>query len=460
MTPALLADGMFMDGLLYTCVAKNLADGIGTFWFPLFDQNWSNNELPYFLEQPPLGFNIMATFFRFFGDSLYVERLYSLVTYLLSTIFIVLIWKEAYYNNKTVQKNSWLPVVLWIVIPVCYWAFSNNMLECTMTVFTASAVYFFLLSERWSTLPQIIGLCISALLTLLAGLTKWFPGLFPLILPLLYWVSFRKTSFQKMVFQSLIMIGSFSVFFSLLLMNDIAFESLTLYVENRVINSIKNVATEASRLEMLVKLFWELLTIILITILVVFLLKKKQIDLKLREQRPLIIFFLLIALSASLPLMVTQEQRRFYLVTSLPYYSLGFSSIIAVGLSTYFDQLLQNKKAVLIMNSIAYVFLATALFLSFFYVGRPSRDANKLHDVYLIGQKMDRFSCIDASPKVQSDWGLKVYFWRYFNVNISGKDCNHLIILKEENSEKLVPEGYQNMDLPTKAFDIYKKLEL
>ncbi|MBN3035929.1 MAG: hypothetical protein JW861_10115 [Bacteroidales bacterium] len=29
--PVLIMDGMFMDGVLYTCVARNLAQGYGTF---------------------------------------------------------------------------------------------------------------------------------------------------------------------------------------------------------------------------------------------------------------------------------------------------------------------------------------------------------------------------------------------------------------------------------------------
>ena len=34
MLPSLLSDGMFMDGLLYAAIAKNLAHGLGTFWSP------------------------------------------------------------------------------------------------------------------------------------------------------------------------------------------------------------------------------------------------------------------------------------------------------------------------------------------------------------------------------------------------------------------------------------------
>jgi len=36
--PTLIQDGMFMDGQQYACVAKNLANGLGTFWQPFVVQ--------------------------------------------------------------------------------------------------------------------------------------------------------------------------------------------------------------------------------------------------------------------------------------------------------------------------------------------------------------------------------------------------------------------------------------
>ena len=34
--PLLVQDGMFMDGVLYAAVAKNQAEGFGSFWQPIF----------------------------------------------------------------------------------------------------------------------------------------------------------------------------------------------------------------------------------------------------------------------------------------------------------------------------------------------------------------------------------------------------------------------------------------
>ncbi len=39
--PSLIRDGMFIDGIQYAAVSKNLANGLGTFWAPYMSQNWN-----------------------------------------------------------------------------------------------------------------------------------------------------------------------------------------------------------------------------------------------------------------------------------------------------------------------------------------------------------------------------------------------------------------------------------
>ena len=78
--PTLIQDGMFLDGQQYACVAKNLAHGLGTFWQPFVSATWMKSGSNSFLEHPPLVYGIQSLFFMLFGDSMYVERLYSFVT--------------------------------------------------------------------------------------------------------------------------------------------------------------------------------------------------------------------------------------------------------------------------------------------------------------------------------------------------------------------------------------------
>ena len=123
----LFSDGMFMDGLLYASVAKNLSNGIGSFWH----LHLTNTFLPQFYEHPPLAFGLQSLFFYVFGESIYIERIYSLLTFVIVGILIVSIWNII--NNE--KQTGWLPLLFWITIPLVSWCCSNNMLENTMSVF-------------------------------------------------------------------------------------------------------------------------------------------------------------------------------------------------------------------------------------------------------------------------------------------------------------------------------------
>ena len=94
-SPSLLSDGMFLDGLLYAVISKNLANGIGDFWHLHLTKTLS----PIFFEHPPLAFGLQSLFFKILGDSIFVEKLYSFLTYVVTGIIIVKIWKKLILNN-------------------------------------------------------------------------------------------------------------------------------------------------------------------------------------------------------------------------------------------------------------------------------------------------------------------------------------------------------------------------
>ncbi|MBI9034583.1 MAG: glycosyltransferase family 39 protein [Bacteroidales bacterium] len=134
-SPFLLADGMFMDGVLYAAISNNLSQGIGNFW----DLHLTNTLHPHFHEHPPLAFGIQSLFFMLFGDSIFIERLYSLSTFIITGFIITRIWYKV--TNASYHKLAWLPVLFWIITPLVTWAAPNNMLENTMMVFTSFIFY-------------------------------------------------------------------------------------------------------------------------------------------------------------------------------------------------------------------------------------------------------------------------------------------------------------------------------
>ena len=136
---SLFSDGMFMDGLYYATISRNLAFGIGEFWQPIFTPTDS-----VFWGHPPLAFGLQSLGFKIFGDSIYVERFYSFFTFIFSGFIIYLIWKEV--SKKELHHLFWIPLLLWTLVPLVPWAAANNILENTMAIFIYLAVLFILKS--------------------------------------------------------------------------------------------------------------------------------------------------------------------------------------------------------------------------------------------------------------------------------------------------------------------------
>ncbi|HEY4798385.1 MAG TPA: glycosyltransferase family 39 protein, partial [Bacteroidia bacterium] len=353
--PVLIEDGMFMDGMLYTCVAKNLSQGIGSFWLPRFSETLH----PLFDQQPPLGFGIMAVFFKLFGTSIYVERFYSFVTLCLGAFLIAEIWKIFFKGNVEIKKIAWLPVLFWIIIPVCFWSYANNMLECSMVIFDLLAILFVL---KFFENKFVIHLLLAGVFIFLASLTKGFQGLFPLAAVFFHWLAFRKISFVKMIRHSLILFAVPAIIYVLLFQNENAHHGLSAYIHNRVQNSISSVSTVDSRFYLIGRLGQELLPSLALSLVLFFIFRKKKTQAKNYFRH--ILFFLLIGISASFPLIVTLEQRGFYLVTSLPFFGIAIAIICAPYLSPVVEKINPSAISFRIFRAFTVLLFVGALFFS------------------------------------------------------------------------------------------------
>ena len=139
--PLVLQEGLFMDGLIYSTLSSNLSSGIGTYWNPSFSETIMNS----FHGHPPLGFILESFLFDLLGNEFYVEKIYSFFTCLLTAFFIIKIWVKISYS-KEIKKLYWLPILLWITVPRCFWAYNNNMLENTMGLFSIASLYCLLIA--------------------------------------------------------------------------------------------------------------------------------------------------------------------------------------------------------------------------------------------------------------------------------------------------------------------------
>lgn len=145
----LWSEGMFLDGVYYATIAKNLSNGLGSFWFL---PSIASSDV--FHGHPPLAMGLQSIFFSIFGDSIYIERAYSLFTFLITGFFIHLIWKEVMGGKYS--SYSWVVLFFLAIIPLNGWACSNNLLENTMNIFVAFSVFFLIKNIRTNDLVYII----------------------------------------------------------------------------------------------------------------------------------------------------------------------------------------------------------------------------------------------------------------------------------------------------------------
>lgn len=443
-----------MDGLIYSTLAHNLANSIGTFWFPSFSETIMNN----FHEHPPLVFGIQSIFFRLLGDGFYVEKIYSTLTAILTAWFIILIWKKVSYSEK-IRVLYWLPILLWITIPNCFWSYNNNMLENTMGLFSLAAIYCLLTSLNKHIRMQIFYFILAGLLLFFSFLSKGFTGLFPIAFFFCYYLIFRKSFGGKsMLINSLIMLivlTGISVLF--LYINEPARESLTKYINSQVLESLQGKRVVVPRWHIMIVLLREFLIIITITTILVFSYYKKSFFQIKKESKAICIFilFILIGLSASAPIMISPKQLGFYIVPSLPYYAIGFSMLIAHIVSKYLDRINQFSLGFRIFQYFGYSLIFLTILLSAINYGNYARDKVLIHDVILIGENIPEGSTITISKPLFQHWSLIGYFQRKFYINLDRSRKLHEYVLMKKNEPRL--DGYIILEIGLKEFQLMKK---
>ena len=178
--PRLWQRGMFVDGMTYAVVARNMALGIGDVWAP----SLSDTIYARFFEQPPLGMALQAIAFALVGDHFAVERAFSLLMFGANGLLIAAIWRRF-----LPAQYDWLPILLWLVPSVVTWAVINNMLENTQAVFTSLACYALLrTSDRRPAIALAAWAALAAACVVVGTLVKGPVGLFPLTMPILFLV--------------------------------------------------------------------------------------------------------------------------------------------------------------------------------------------------------------------------------------------------------------------------------
>jgi len=407
---SLLTEGMFLDGVTYACISRNMACGLGSFWNPSYTQTIGH----VFHSHPPLAFGLEALFFKVLGDHWWVEKLYSVLAFLFIGLLIALIWKRTTNNLRW----AWLPLLFWLVMPLVTWCATNNMLENTMSVFVLLSVYLMIVGYQRN---HKIWLFLSAFTLLLAFLSKGFTGLFPLVFPILYCAFDQKHKWIQGPIDSLILLVSIAVFAGIMfLVCPGSFGFIEDYIRLQVIGGGLHEATASSRFYIVFALLQQLMIPYVIAMALVICKARSKVNSKVFEFPPdkgWFYSFLILGLFGVLPIMVSVKQRDFYMLAALPFFALACGHITLSMLTLWLPKITPKVRGWMTLGAGCVVLLG--LVLNVVHIGKYGRDEALIEEVKQRIAEYEGNNVIEITPEEYTQWAKHAYFMRYGKISLS-----------------------------------------
>lgn len=444
--PNIFTKGLFLDGITYGAISNNLALGMGNFWEPHYTQTFN----PVFYGHPPLAFFLESLLMSLFDGAFFVERLFSLLVFIISAVGIHMLWKEIY---KQESQLSWLPLLIWAISPLIFWSFGNNMLENTLSVFMIYSVLFYL---KWIHLRKFQLLLFATFLVFLGFLTKGFVSLFPLTCIIAHALISNKNKKEGLIYSfiTLIILG---VYFIILFITwPASYQFFKSYLEIQFIPALtgENEITTSSRFLIIWLLIQDLLLplIIFLSLWIAFKIRKVKVTF---VPKTMVLFFLSIGLFATLPICITLKQRGFYVVPAIPFYSIALALLILPFIKSRIEKIKRNRAN--IIGIISGVILSCSLVLSITFFGNYSRDKEMLSDVQELIKILPEKTIISSSVETCSEWSFIGYLSRFGSISCDGSKKTEYLLIPFHNGKLQfeAPDGYKKVDAELKNFILY-----
>lgn len=431
--PALFSKGMFLDGLIYGAIGRNLAEGLGSFWTPYMNDSW----YPVFHEHPPLGLWLGSLPFRFLGDFWYVERLWALVWLL---IFGKILYAWAQNHFQPVSPVIYLFLLMWL--PAVGWAFGLPMLEIYFLplAWLSHWLYSRFYNHRFEGLIQIlIGGVLLAML-LIKGLVCMYPLAFPFWYALfLYGPSkLPKAIFHTALQVSVVLGGAFAIYW----FNSEAAAAIDHYLNSQLINSLNGSRMNIRRSYVLEVAAQELVAPILISLLLFGISYKPLKGKEFAINKGMVYLHLAMGLSAILPIMISPKQMGFYALPSLPY----FAAVLLLILAPRWQWASEAgvHKAFRFLPALMVIPMA----LMAMNYGKVLRDHDMLNDLEQIHHFTGNGQ-IGLHRNLQFEHSLKAYAVRYFRIDLNVGKSDTIIHLESPGLY------YERINLETRKFHLY-----
>jgi|GEM_PF-3811014 len=445
--PRISEKGMFIDGLVYTTIAHNLSEGTGTFWQPVLkNSEFLFQKSDIFYDHPPLVFGLESIFYKLFGDQ--TEWIYNTFILLVLLFALLLLFRLLEPEKNLGILLGFLPIFFLFTIPEFIQKVSYNLLDTTLAVFTSFAVYF-LLSAVHRSRHFLLNTFLGGSFIVLAFLTKGPVGLFPLICPALYMFFYDNQKQWKKPLLATLMISMILIVSAYLLYTyQPSRDFFDHYLNQQVLASMKGEREKANtiynHLSLLKKIGTQIGPMLILTILIWFW-RRNKIQTSVSSSNKAAKLFLLIGLSASLPIALSAKHHSFYLIPSFIFYALALSSFLL----TYFqkDYLIKERNSNRIISALAVVMVLSITVYSF---SRSERyyhtHAEFLKEMESIAKVIPDGSAVGVPKYLLYRRGdICCYLERYHHIELNTPYtcCSYILISTDEcyafpESEKLI----------------------
>jgi hypothetical protein len=433
--PRSLDDTMFMDGLVYASIARNMAIGEGNLFQPYFaDSFW----LPYdndgfFYGHPPLQFGLEALLFRGLGDSTMVENIYNLLVLLATILLIAAIWRQL-FKGTDLTSESWLPVLCWYSMLIVWYAIPNNFLDSTMAVFCLLSSYLQLraVSSEQSVLRKRLFLVLAGVSIFLSVMTKGPVGLYPLAFAAIYILFYKKGRIGDVVRPTFILIISFLVPLLLILCYKPALFFFSKYFQGQVVQALlqkrervgDDLFAHLYLLKELGRSIWPHAVAVVVLYASTYLFKIKS---SLSEVSSRVALVCLIATSSViLPMLVSAKQYHHYLIPAMPIISLMFAALMAEKIKAWINFIPRISVAVTIVGTLCcWGILARKVTVTERHV--------MVDNALQIMKYVPRASTLGVCQSMLSNADIYAYMQRYHRISLS--TCSDTTTYAMVNSE-------------------------
>lgn len=431
---SLLTRGMFSDGLVYASIAANLAEGTCT---PLH-LSYTPLMIPEFYGHPPLMMLLQSLFFRLFGVSMAVAKVYCAVVALLSAWLIVRVWRRMGYGCE----SGWLPLMLWTLVPLVTHSANSNLLEATMLLFVLAAVCMMLRERR-----EFLWHALAGVMLALAFLTKGPTGLFPLVLPLLLWAfGLKKHGFGRMALLTLVTTVCVAVPLLVVCLNGDAAEYMRQYLTVQVIG--ESGAKIVSRWYIVGRFFQQTVVVWIVVAAVLFIGHRRVAVLPLLKEKRMAWVMLALTFCGVLPMMVSTKQREFYILCTMPFFALSMAVLVEPYISAYCIWVRSRAAGI-----VTVVLMVGAVAFNLYRAGTPGRDDVMLNDMTVIMPELERGEWLGIPRNLYYEYSLPGYYYFEKRVVLDPSRRHHHLLT---TAEYPVDSTYRELPLPTEQYHLYE----